>query len=308
MRAAPVAGLVTATATFPMWDPLTEPALGAGVEWEDWQQILYEYIEGEQEEFGGDVLINSGVYNGRRWAWVIAASDKRDLYWTSADDAILDSDDVDDLANLIVTVKSADGTEYQLTTWTDYDAHGRRLTRERPGIEDTYDLGHGMQAVSDGPTFFTWNLQWRAFRAQVMGADPFDGSGWVVADYYDTTRETWRRRVFPSQTGNATQIREVALNIARRVLRMTAVGTAGLAAAARRAAFTAAEQASPLARRPYDLRHACVSTWLAAGVPAPEVAAWAGHSVDVLLRVYAQCIDGQVDIIQRRVERALDEG
>jgi integrase len=35
---------------------------------------------------------------------------------------------------------------------------------------------------------------------------------------------------------------------------------------ARQAALTASEQASPLARRPYDLRHACLSTWLNGGV------------------------------------------
>ena len=35
---------------------------------------------------------------------------------------------------------------------------------------------------------------------------------------------------------------------------------------ARQMAFTAAEQASPLARRPYDLRHACLSTWMNGGV------------------------------------------
>jgi integrase len=56
-------------------------------------------------------------------------------------------------------------------------------------------------------------------------------------------------------------------------------------AAARRSALSPEEDASPLARRPYDLRHAAVSTWLNGGVPAPQVAAWAGHSVDVLLRV-----------------------
>ena len=51
---------------------------------------------------------------------------------------------------------------------------------------------------------------------------------------------------------------------------------------ARQAAFTAAEQVSPLARRPYDLRHACLSTWLNGGVYPTQVAEWAGHSVDVL--------------------------
>ena len=74
---------------------------------------------------------------------------------------------------------------------------------------------------------------------------------------------------------------------------------------AREKALTPAEHASPLARRPYDLRHACVSTWLNAGVPAPQVAEWAGHSVEVLMRVYAKCIYGQEDAARRRIEAAL---
>lgn len=45
---------------------------------------------------------------------------------------------------------------------------------------------------------------------------------------------------------------------------------------ARGQALTPAEYASPLARRVYDLRHACVSTWLSAGVPPVQVAEWAG--------------------------------
>ena len=73
---------------------------------------------------------------------------------------------------------------------------------------------------------------------------------------------------------------------------------------ARAAAFIGQEAASLLARRPYDLRHAAVSTWLNAGVPAPQVAEWAGHSVDVLLRVYAKCISGQQHDAMRRIEEA----
>ena len=73
---------------------------------------------------------------------------------------------------------------------------------------------------------------------------------------------------------------------------------------ARAVAFTPAESASLLARRPYDLRHAAVSTWLNAGVPAPQVAEWAGHGVDVLLRVYAKCISGQQHEAKRRIEEA----
>ena len=75
--------------------------------------------------------------------------------------------------------------------------------------------------------------------------------------------------------------------------------------AARDRALTSAQAESPLARRPYDLRHAAVSTWLNAGVPATQVAAWAGHSVQVLLRIYAKCIDGQDEAARRRIEGAL---
>jgi hypothetical protein len=54
----------------------------------------------------------------------------------------------------------------------------------------------------------------------------------------------------------------------------------------------AAERGLPLAPRPYDFRHACLSTWLDGGVYPTQVAEWAGHSVDVLLRIYANCVAG----------------
>lgn len=72
--------------------------------------------------------------------------------------------------------------------------------------------------------------------------------------------------------------------------------------AARRRALTPAEAASPLARRPYDLRHAAVSRWLNAGVSPTQVAEWAGHSVRVLLTVYAKCIVGE----EQRALRPID--
>jgi integrase len=63
------------------------------------------------------------------------------------------------------------------------------------------------------------------------------------------------------------------------------------------------QAASPLARRPYDLRHAAVSTWLAAGVPVAEVAERAGHTVEVLLKVYARCLDGSRATSNERIDQ-----
>lgn len=76
-------------------------------------------------------------------------------------------------------------------------------------------------------------------------------------------------------------------------------------AEARRLALTPEQVASPLAGRPYDLRHAAVSLWLNAGVPATDVAERAGHSVEVLLRVYAKCLDEGTASANRRIEAAL---
>jgi integrase len=76
---------------------------------------------------------------------------------------------------------------------------------------------------------------------------------------------------------------------------------------ARELALTPGQVASVMAARPYDLRHAGVSQWLNSGVPAPEVAARAGHSVDVLLKIYAKCVDGQEAEMNERIMRGLDE-
>lgn len=46
-------------------------------------------------------------------------------------------------------------------------------------------------------------------------------------------------------------------------------------------------------------------TWLNAGVPATQVADWAGHSVNVLLRVYAKCVYGQEDAAKMRIEAVM---
>lgn len=76
-------------------------------------------------------------------------------------------------------------------------------------------------------------------------------------------------------------------------------------AAARDDALTTAQAASPLARRVYDLRHACLSGWLNAGVAPQQVAEWAGHGVAVLLRVYAKCVDGDDVAARKRIDAAL---
>jgi integrase len=68
-----------------------------------------------------------------------------------------------------------------------------------------------------------------------------------------------------------------------------------------------AARAIGLARRPYDLRHSALSTWLNAGVDATEVAERAGNSVEVLLSRCAKCIDGRQEVANRRIEDLLRE-
>lgn len=77
---------------------------------------------------------------------------------------------------------------------------------------------------------------------------------------------------------------------------------------ARQVALTPAEAVSPLARRPYDLRHACASLMLNAGGPATEAARRLGHSVAMLLKRYANCIDGQELAANERIAQALEDG
>ncbi|GAA1736151.1 hypothetical protein [Luedemannella helvata] len=96
-------------------------------------------------------------------------------------------------------------------------------------------------------------------------------------------------RIFHSERGNV-----VAASTYSRVWEL-----------ARQFGMSPRQVASPMAGRPYDLRHAAVPLWLNAGVPATEVAERAGHSVDVLLKVYATCIDGQEATVNRRIEDAL---
>ena len=78
----------------------------------------------------------------------------------------------------------------------------------------------------------------------------------------------------------------------------------GLGPGPQGSAHPPAQYRSPLARRPYDLRHAAESLWLNSGVPATEVARL-GHGVAVLLKIYAHCIDGQATAANQRIADAL---
>jgi hypothetical protein len=51
---------------------------------------------------------------------------------------------------------------------------------------------------------------------------------------------------------------------------------------------------------------AALSLWVASGAPPAEVAARAGHSVRVLLAVYAHCIPGCDQIASQHIEEALN--
>jgi integrase len=81
----------------------------------------------------------------------------------------------------------------------------------------------------------------------------------------------------------------------------------GVWAAARAFALPPNLAASPLGHRPYDLRHGGVTLWLNSGVPIPEVARRAGHSPDVLLKIYAGCIDNEADTANGKIAAALGD-
>ena len=76
-------------------------------------------------------------------------------------------------------------------------------------------------------------------------------------------------------------------------------------ARARVSALTDEQIHSPLASRPYDLRHAAASLWLNNGIPATEVARRLGQDVAVLIKSYVNCIDGQKGEINHRITAAL---
>ncbi|MFL6056477.1 MAG: hypothetical protein ACJ72W_26805 [Actinoallomurus sp.] len=104
------------------------------------------------------------------------------------------------------------------------------------------------------------------------------------------------------------------LNSPRRLLAAAATSTGGTVSAstvwwvwqdARTIGLSPEQQVTPLAGWPYDLRHACATLLLNAEVPPKEVARRLGHSVEVLWKVYAGCLDGDEERINRMIEKAL---
>ncbi|MFQ6200439.1 hypothetical protein [Streptomyces sp. NPDC000405] len=75
---------------------------------------------------------------------------------------------------------------------------------------------------------------------------------------------------------------------------------------AREAVFTVDEHALNLAKRPYDLRHAGISFWLASGVDPAECARRAGQSIHVLFRYYAKFLAGTRDRANELIEQSMD--
>jgi len=69
--------------------------------------------------------------------------------------------------------------------------------------------------------------------------------------------------------------------------------------------LTPEQLVTPLMKRPYDLRHSGVTWRLNCGIPAPEIAKWAGHSVEVLTRIYAKCVAGLDDVWISRMDSSL---
>ncbi|MCX5317073.1 tyrosine recombinase XerC [Streptomyces sp. NBC_00154] len=83
---------------------------------------------------------------------------------------------------------------------------------------------------------------------------------------------------------------------------------------AREAVLTLDEHALDLAKRPYDLRHAGISFWLASGVDPAECARRAGQSIQVLFRYYAKFLadarnhaNTLIEDSMRRWEEATDD-
>ncbi|GGQ12257.1 tyrosine-type recombinase/integrase [Streptomyces roseolilacinus] len=74
---------------------------------------------------------------------------------------------------------------------------------------------------------------------------------------------------------------------------------------ARGKALAPEEVDTPLAEKPYSLRHAGVSLWIKAGVDPVEVARRAGHSPAVLWKFYAKILRGQQQASNQLIDNAL---
>jgi len=75
---------------------------------------------------------------------------------------------------------------------------------------------------------------------------------------------------------------------------------------AREAALTVDEHTLNLAKRPYDLRHAGISFWLASGVDPAECARRAGQSIQVLFRYYAKFLAETRDHANQLIEHSMN--
>ncbi|MFD4137262.1 hypothetical protein [Streptomyces goshikiensis] len=74
---------------------------------------------------------------------------------------------------------------------------------------------------------------------------------------------------------------------------------------ARKLALPPDKMASPLARRPYDLRSTYITSWLRAGLPVAKVARRAGNSAEVIHRNCAGCLDDSEEGNNRKIEMAM---
>jgi len=91
------------------------------------------------------------------------------------------------------------------------------------------------------------------------------------------------------------------------LLRWHLTGYGEVWAEARSRALTPTEFESVLAKRPYDLRHAAVSTWLSSGVEPQLVAERADHRVAVLFRVYAKFLSDGDEAANAKISARLGQ-
>jgi integrase len=111
----------------------------------------------------------------------------------------------------------------------------------------------------------------------------------ILAEHVETFGKAEDGRLFSTSTGGI-----VSASAVWRIWR-----------AARVVGLSPEQQTTPLAGRPYDLRHACATLLLNAGVPPKEVARRLGHAWRCCGKVYAGCLDGDEERINRMIEKAL---